>query len=643
MDDHAYLFHRGEDCRVYDWLGAHPDDSGVTFRVWAPHAKNVAVTGDFCGWGDGIPMRKVTGSVWEGYVGGLSEYAAYKYRITARDNSVRLKADSYAFHTETRGSTASKVYQPRSYTWGDADWMRTRQAGYDKPVTIYEVHLGSWRRDQDGNSYTYARLADELVPYVKDMGYTHVELLPVMEHPLDASWGYQCTGYFAPTSRFREPRDFLHLIDRFHQAGIGVILDWVPAHFPKDDWGLAMFDGEPCYEDSDPLRRERPEWGTYVFDYGRPEVRSFLASSALYWMDVYHADGFRVDAVASMLYLDFGREKWRPNIYGGRENLEAIALIRFINEAVFREYPSALMVAEESTAWPGVTKPVYLGGLGFNYKWNMGWMNDILAYCREDPLYRRYRHDKLTFSLTYAFSENYVLPLSHDEVVHLKRALIEKLPGDETARMAGLRLLYAYMYAHPGKKLLFMGGEFGQHAEWNENVQLEWHLLDEDVHRRLRDYVAALNGFYRNTPPLWENDTDWKGFSWISCDNYTQNVAVFRRIARNGHEVVVACNFSGAELSGYRIGLAYDGMYPLAFSTDDARWGGYDRAQMCLIAENIPWNGLPYSAALTLPPLSALYYTCTPIMNDKKDEDNEMVLAKRGEPQPCVPESAAHA
>jgi len=617
---HAYFFHQGTDCRAYEYLGAHMTSrarqKGVLFRVGAPEAQSVCVMGEFNDWNKtSHPMKKVTVGVWELFVPGVKEYCAYKFAVTGCDGVLRDKCDPYAFHSETRPFTASRVYDPsKSYKWHDKAWLAARSQCQNKPVSIYEVHLGSWRHDENDNPYTYRRLADELIPYALEMGFTHIELLPVMEHPLDASWGYQCTGYFSPTSRFGEPRDLQEMIDGCHQAGLGVILDWVPAHFPKDGFFLSYFDGTPLYEGKDVLRRERPDWGTYMFDFGRNEVRSFLLSSAMFWLDMYHADGFRIDAVASMLYLDFGKEhgQWTPNIHGSNENLEAISFLRKLNETVFEHYPTVLMMAEESSAWPMVTKPVWLGGLGFNYKWNMGWMNDVLDYSKVDPIFRQYNHNKLTFSLTYAFNESYVLPFSHDEVVHLKKALIEKFPGDEYARMANLRALLAYMFAHPGKKLLFMGGEFGQHHEWDEKTQLEWHLLDEPVHRQLQDFTRELNRFYQNTPALWENDIDWKGFQWIACDNYAQNILVFRRIDHSGNEIAVTVNFAPVMREHYRIGLPFPCTMTQIFSTDEARFGGWDIANPPIHTDEIPWNGLPVSAELTIPPMSVVFLQLTP-------------------------------
>jgi len=618
LSDHLFLFHSGADCRAYEFLGAHAGErggaQGVWFRVWAPGAEAVHVTGDFCAWSaDAYPMRRVSDGVWEAFCEGVGEYAMYKYLICTGDGRTLSKCDPYAFHTETRPLTASKVCRTDGFEWSDAEWMAARAAWqpHERPVSIYEVHLGSWRRNEDGGFYNYERMADELIPYALEMGYTHIELLPVMEHPLDMSWGYQCLGYFAPTSRFGKPADFMRLIDRCHGAGLGVILDWVPAHFPKDDFGLAEFDGTPLYEGGDRVRREHPSWGTLIFDYGRGEVRSFLMSSATYWLERFHADGFRIDAVASMLYLDFCREpgQWRPNRYGGRENLEAMEFLRALNTAVFRDFPGIMMMAEESSAWPMVTKPVYLGGLGFNFKWNMGWMNDMLSYVKQDPVFRQYHHNLITFSLTYAFAENYVLPLSHDEVVHLKGSLIGKMPGSYEDKFSGLRTLLGYMFAHPGKKLLFMGGELAQFAEWNWAGQLDWFLLDFEKHAAMRRYVSALNRFYKDNPPLWEQDADWSGFSWISCENAAQNIVVLRRSDRQGAFLIAVVNFAPVMREGYRIGLPEAGRYAEAFSSDDTDFGGWGvRNADGLITDSIPWNGQQYSAVLTVPPLGVAFF-----------------------------------
>ncbi len=638
LQNHLWLFHRGEDSRAFDFLGAHPDcrggAPGTVFRVWAPEAASAAVilypdpgedpeTEAAAGPGGGrvriFPMEKLSPGVWEAFGPGAGRYAAYQYRIRTSRGEELYKSDPFAFHTQTRPGNASKVYDVEGYPWTDGDWLQNRSPCYDRPLNIYEVHLGSWRRGEEGEVYTYARKADELPADVRDMGYTHAELLPVTEHPLDGSWGYQCLGYFAPTSRFGTPHDFMRLIDRFHAAGVGVILDWAPAHFPKDAWGLARFDGTPLYEGSDPARRERPDWGTLAFDYGRGEVRSFLVSSALFWLEKYHADGFRVDAVASMLYLDFGREpgQWRKNVRGGRENLEAVDFLRQLNTAVFARFPAALMMAEESSAWPLVTRPVHAGGLGFNNKWNKGWMNDTLRYFSADPAQRPGLHERLTFSLTYAFSENFVLPLSHDEVVHLKRSLLSKMPGDEGARFAGLRSLYAYMAAHPGKKLLFMGGEFGQVREWGEARPLDWELLKREPHRQLWEFVRALNRVYRENPPFWDNEGGWEGFRWISCDDRERSLLSFRRIGKNGDEIIVVCNFSAQPRPRLRVGLPGPGSCERIFSTSpylgaEPVPGGRKRNGGRVRGRSVPWDGLPCSMELDLPPLSVLYLRFLP-------------------------------
>lgn len=630
-----YLFHEGTNCRAYDLLGAHLIElggaAGAMFRVWAPRASSVTIVGDFNGWNaDSTPMRRVSSAgVWEAFVPGLQEYETYKYSITAGDGRVFLKADPYGYHMETRPGTASKLYDLEGYVWGDDAWAQDRQSKscYSSPVNIYEVHPGSWRMYPDGSPFNYVKLGEELIPYVKEMGYTHIELLPVSEFPFDGSWGYQVTGYYAPTSRFGTPKDFMRFVDMCHQAGIGVILDWVAAHFPKDAPGLYEFDGTCCYEYEDPLKREHSDWGTRIFDYGRGEVRSFLISNAVFWFDKFHIDGLRVDAVASMLYLDYARKgrEWRPNKYGGNENLEAVEFLRKLNEAVFREFPHVLMVAEESTAWPMVTKPTYVGGLGFNFKWNMGWMNDVLRYACIDPVFREYHHDSLTFSLTYAFSENYILPFSHDEVVHGKHSLLDRMPGSYEQKFQGLRCLYGYMMGHPGKKLLFMGGEFGHFTEWNYQRSMDWFLLDYDHHRLMKQYVMDLNHVYRDTPAFWEVDTSWQGFAWISHQDYQQNVVAFRRMGASGDEVVVICNFAPIARPQYRVGIWEAGSYEEVLNSDDARYGGYGHTNPEPVAsEDVEMHGYPRSLVLTVPPLGVTYLryrrseaetSCTPDKN----------------------------
>ncbi len=576
-----YLFHRGENVRAYEVMGAHfLGDGTVSFRVWAPHALSVSVVGDFNDWnGAASPMEPVNDAgLWECILPGLSEYDAYKFSIVCEDGETVLKCDPYAFHSETRPANASKLYDLECYSWSDGEWLKSRRKKplYEQPVNIYEVHAGSWRQNEDGSFLSYRMLADSLVPYVADMGYTHIEFMPLNEYPYDGSWGYQATGYFSPTSRYGTPKDLMYLVDECHKAGIGVILDWVPAHFPKDAHGLSLFDGKPCYEYESPLKGEHLQWGTKVFDYGRNEVKSFLMSSALFWVDKFHIDGLRVDAVASMLYLDYGREdgKWLPNINNGNENLEAVEFLKKLNEEMFASYGDVMMIAEESTAWPLVSKPTFMGGLGFNFKWNMGWMNDCLRYFSLDGLFRKFNHECLTFSFFYAFSENFVLPVSHDEVVHGKCSLINKMPGTYEEKFAGVRSFLGYMYSHPGKKLLFMGQEFGQFIEWKYDAGLDWLLLDYDMHRKLANYTKALNNFYKSTPALWQIDYGWEGFAWLISDDSTNSVLAFRRIDASGNEIAVVSNFTVVERKGYKVGVPAAGTYEVVFNSDAAEFGG---------------------------------------------------------------------
>ncbi len=595
---------------AYSFLGCHKTATGFVFRVWAPHAKRVSLVGDFTDWdAAAIPMQRDANGIWTAESPHAKEYDKYKYRI---DGERRVyKSDPYAFHAATRPETDSKVYVPE-FSWQDAAYMagRTTRAPETKPMLIYEVHLGSWRRYVDGNYFSYRDHARELVNYVKEMGYTHIELMPIAEHPFDPSWGYQVTGYYAPTARYGSPADFAYFVNTCHRAGIGVILDWVGAHFPKDESGLAAFDGTFCYEYADPLKREHPDWNTLIFDYGRPEVASFLISNIVFWIKQYHIDGFRVDAVASMLYLDYGKRNgaWRPNRYGGNQNLEAISFLRALCTAAFAADPAVLMIAEESTAFPMVTKPPYDGGLGFNFKWNMGWMHDMLAYMEKDPLFRRGIHRHLTFSMTYAFSENFILPLSHDEVVHGKRSLIEKMAGSYEEKFHALRAFYAYMMAHPGKKLLFMGGEFAQFIEWDFQKELDWKLLEYPMHKKLQVFCRELNHFYLASPPLWENDGDWEGFRWIANDDERQSVIAFRRIDRKGREIIAICNFCPIKRENYVIGVPQRGSYACVLSTDWAQYGGTGVRTGKVQAKKRSYHGLPYSISLTLPPLSVLFY-----------------------------------
>ncbi|WP_308754850.1 1,4-alpha-glucan branching protein GlgB [uncultured Anaerotruncus sp.] len=624
-----YLFHQGTNYKAYEYLGAHPcrkdDEAGFVFRVWAPNAVAVSVVGDFNDWDpDANPMTLLEDhAVWECMIFGLRQYDLYKFCVKTKDGRALMKADPYAFHAETPPETASKLYDIEGYEWNDGAWFASRQGfnPYRSPVNIYEMHLGSWRRYPDGNPYDYRRTADELVEYLNDMGYNFVELMPVMEHPYDGSWGYQVTSYFAPTSRYGTPHDFMYFVDRCHQSGIGVIMDWVPAHFPKDAHGLYEFDGQPLYEYEDVHKREHAHWGTRIFDYGRNEVVSFLTSSAMFWVEKYHIDGIRVDAVASMLYLDYGREDWEwlPNVNGGRENLEAVAFLQKMNTAVLTEHPSALMIAEESTAWPMVTKPAYVGGLGFNFKWNMGWMNDMIAYTSLDPIFRSYNHDKLTFSLFYAFSENFILPISHDEVVHGKCSLINKMPGDYAMKFSGMRTFLAYMMTHPGKKLLFMGCEFAQFIEWNYKQQLDWMLLDYESHRQMQQFVRDLNHFYLANACLWQVEDSWDGFNWLAHDDHARNIIVFRRIDENGGDLVVVCNFAPVTREDYRIGVPDATSYDEIFNTDDVKYGGSGVVNRGAIrVKNQPDHDMKQSITLTVPPLAAVFLKGRPRRAEKK-------------------------
>ncbi len=615
-----HLFGEGKHLRIYEKLGAHVTTHerkrGVAFAVWAPSANRVSVVGNFNGWDGGKhPMRNLGSSgVWELFIPGLPAGELYKYEIKNGRRKF-LKADPYAFMMEVPPDTSSIVYKSR-YTFRDRTWLakRSKRQAWREPLSIYEVHLGSWRRitEEDNRPLTYREMAPLLADYAKQNGFTHVEFLPLKEHPYGPSWGYQVSAYFAPSSRYGTPDDLRFLIDHLHQKGVGVIMDWVPAHFPKDAFALGRFDGTALYEHLDPKKGEHPDWGTYIFNYGRNEVRNFLIANALFWLREFHLDGLRVDAVASMLYLDYSRKEgeWIANEFGGRENLEAISLLKELNEVTHRECPGTLMIAEESTAWPQVSHPVYAGGLGFDFKWNMGWMHDTLSYFQTDPLFRGGNHNALTFGLLYAWSENFILPFSHDEVVHMKGALVNKMPGDQWQKFANLRALYGYMWAHPGKKLLFMGGEFGQWREWTETESLDWHLLDTPIHEGVLTLIRDLNKLYRKHGALWEADTDVSGFSWIEVDNAAENVIAFRRIApSNGKEIICVCNFSPVVREGHRIGLPRKGSYKQLINSDDEKYcGGGFGVVKSIKAEKIPWHGLDYSAAITLPPLGTMWF-----------------------------------
>ncbi len=612
-----HLLGEGSHRRLHQVLGAHVREvrgvAGVSFAVWAPNARSVRIVGDFNSWDGRLhPMRALGGSgIWELFVPDTGPGSFYKFEILTADGDLVLKTDPFAFATEAPPATACVVHEP-SYEFADDAWMaaRERTQWQTEPMSIYEVHIGSWRRDGDGLPLSYREVAPLLADYCTEMGFTHVEFLPVAEHPFGGSWGYQVSNYFAPTARFGTPDDFSFLVDTLHQAGIGVLVDWVPAHFPKDEWALARFDGTALYEHLDPRKGEHPDWGTLVFNFGRNEVRNFLISNALYWIEQFHVDGLRVDAVASMLYLDYSREEgqWVPNSFGGRENLEAIEFLKQLNEVVHGEHPGVLMLAEESTAWPGVSRPVHLGGLGFGFKWNMGWMHDTLSYFSKDPVYRRFHHNNLTFSLMYAWSENFVLPLSHDEVVHGKGSLIGKMPGDKWQRLANLRSLLAYMWAHPGKQLLFMGGEIGQEREWNHDFGLDWHVLDDPAHRGLQRMVSDLNKTYRATPALWEVDFSPEGFRWIDANDADNNVISFFRKGKDDSVLVCICNLSPLPRTEFRIGLPQPGEYAEVLNTDGAPYGGTNTGNMGIVtADERPCHGLDYSADVTLPPLGVVW------------------------------------
>lgn len=618
-----HLFGEGTHYRIFQKMGAHSatkdGQQGTYFAVWAPNAKEVFVIGDWNAWTSGKDrMNMIQDSgVWEAFIPGVKKRALYKYSIHSRYNYFQAdKADPYAFASELVPQTASRVWDLSGYTWNDTSWMQQRGSSnaLDGPISIYEVHLGSWMRVPDeGNRWlSYREIAPKLAEYVKQMGYTHVQFLPLSEHPFYGSWGYQTIGYYAPTSRYGTPQDLMFLIDTLHQYGIGVFLDWVPAHFPRDGHGLVYFDGTHLYEHADPRKGIQVDWGTYIFNYGRPEVRNFLLANAIYWLDEYHIDGLRVDAVASMLYLDYSRKEgeWVPNAFGGRENLEAIDFLRRFNELVYEEHPDVLTIAEESTAWPMVSRPTYVGGLGFGLKWNMGWMHDILDYMEKDPIHRSFHHNKLTFGIWYAFSENFVLPFSHDEVVHLKKSMLNKMPGDEWQRFANLRLLYGFMTGHPGKKLLFMGGEFGQRSEWDHDSSLEWHLLDLPHHKGLQNWVRDLNAIFRSYPELHQIDFQPEGFEWIDCNDYLRSVVSFTRWGKvKDRTLVFVCNFTPVPRSDYRIGVPWGGVWKEILNSDAQIYGGSGVGNLGVVqSEDQPAHGRPYSLNLSLPPLGVVVF-----------------------------------
>ncbi len=610
-----YLFHQGTNYYSYNFLGSHIiENTGTVFRVWAPNAKEVHVTGDFCNWQkcSDFKMKKLPESgIWELHMPNIKDGELYKYIITSVDGVDTYKSDPYAFSSQTKIETASIVYDINKYTWNDSNWLQYKKSTnlYEIPINIYEVNLSSWKRKENGDFYTYREITPLLIKHIKEHFFTHIELMPIMEYPFDGSWGYQVSGYYAPTKRFGEPDDLKYLIDQCHQNGIGVIIDWVPAHFPKDRHGLYKYDGSFLYEYDDPQQREIKGWGTHKFDFGKTEVQSFLISNAVFWLNVYHADGLRVDAVSSMLYLDYDKKngEWTPNIYGGNENLEAIYFLKKLNEAIFKSYPNTMMIAEESTAWPMVTKPTYLGGLGFNFKWNMGWMNDTIEYMETDPFFRKYKHKNITFSLHYAFSENFILPLSHDEVVHGKKSILNKMPAPYEEKFANVRVLLGYMIAHPGKKLNFMGYEIGQFVEWDFNKQIEWFLTDYEYHGKLNTYIKDLNEFYLKNSELWEIDYSWNGFKWISNDDFEQNIISFKRINKNDEELIAVVNFSPVERRDYLIG-AENGIYVEVFNSNNQEYGGTGTGNKERIISSFGTvHGYTSFISLTLPPLSIIF------------------------------------
>lgn len=614
------VFHTGDSVRAYDFLGAHlvnrNDKNGVVFRVWAPTARSVSVAGDFNNWNNEANyMYNIGYGVWEVFVEGVKQFCTYKYCIESEYGDRLMKADPYAFHAQTRPGQASVVYDIESYSWNDSEWFNKRKENNisSSPMNIYEIHAGSWRKYPDGNFFNYQKLADELIPYLKEMHYTHVQLMPIMEYPYDGSWGFQTTGYYAPTSRYGTPSDFMAFVDKLHCEGIGVILDWVPSNFPTDDFGLARFDGSPLYESNDPKTSKRDSWGTCLFNYARFEVTSFLVSCAMFWLDKYHIDGLRIGALSSMLYLDYGKTEgeWEPNKFGGKENLDAVDFVKRLNTAVHMYHPDVMMFAEENTSWPKLTHKIEDGGLGFDFKWNMGWMNDMLHYMSLNSMWRPFNHDSLTFSFYYAFSEKFLLPISHDEVSHGKGSLIKQMPGKYDEQFAGVRAFITYMYAHPGKKLVFMGTEIGQFDEWNHEEAIQWDLLEFEKHKKLRTFFKELNKFYLDCKPLYELDTVWKGFDWIHHDDYTNSVIAFKRTDKNGDEIVSVCNFQPIRRDEYCIGVPKYGLYDEVFNSDEERFGGSGVVNGNNIkTEVMKIHGFDQGLSLTLPPLSVIYLRC---------------------------------
>ena len=627
------VFHTGDSVRAYDFLGAHlvnrNDKNGVVFRVWAPTARSVSVAGDFNNWNNEANyMYDIGYGVWEVFVEGVKQFCTYKYCIESEYGDRLMKADPYAFHAQTRPGQASVVYDIESYSWNDSEWFNKRKENNisSSPMNIYEIHAGSWRKYPDGNFFNYQKLADELIPYLKEMHYTHVQLMPIMEYPYDGSWGFQTTGYYAPTSRYGTPSVFMAFVDKLHSEGIGVILDWVPSNFPTDDFGLARFDGSPLYESNDPKTSKRDSWGTCLFNYARFEVTSFLVSCAMFWLDKYHIDGLRIGALSSMLYLDYGKTEgeWEPNKFGGKENLDAVDFVKRLNTAVHMYHPDVMMFAEENTSWPKLTHKIEDGGLGFDFKWNMGWMNDMLHYMSLNSMWRPFNHDSLTFSFYYAFSEKFLLPISHDEVSHGKGSLIKQMPGKYDEQFAGVRAFITYMYAHPGKKLVFMGTEIGQFDEWNHEEAIQWDLLEFEKHKKLRTFFKELNKFYLDCKPLYELDTVWKGFDWIHHDDYTNSVIAFKRTDKNGDEIVSVCNFQPIRRDEYCIGVPKYGLYDEVFNSDEERFGGSGVVNGNNIkTEVMKIHGFDQGLSLTLPPLSVIYLRCAKELDpDEAQKEN---------------------